>query len=101
MVYLRPDWPSASRGKLAVEGGLKGFELSPISPGLIRTPLATELLERAIYATADYSPPPLRRVGEPEEIARRGVMLASRGGWFISGQKYSLVDGGYIISDGN
>lgn len=51
-------------------------------------------MQRRLLAT------PLRRVGEPEEIAGVAVMLASRAGGFISGQNI-VVDGGAIISDGN
>jgi NAD(P)-dependent dehydrogenase (short-subunit alcohol dehydrogenase family) len=41
---------------------------------------------------------PLRRVGEPHEIAGVVVMLASRAGGFITGQTL-VVDGGTLITD--
>jgi NAD(P)-dependent dehydrogenase (short-subunit alcohol dehydrogenase family) len=43
---------------------------------------------------------PLRRVGEPNEIAGVVAMLASRAGGFITGQNL-VVDGGTTISDGS
>jgi NAD(P)-dependent dehydrogenase (short-subunit alcohol dehydrogenase family) len=43
---------------------------------------------------------PLRRVGEPAEIAGVAVMLAARAGAFITGQNL-IVDGGTLISGGN
>lgn len=85
---------------LAVEWGPKGVRVNAISPGLIRTPLATELLENMSFMERRLSLTPLRRVGEPEEIAGVAVMLASRAGGFISGQNI-VVDGGTTISDGN
>jgi NAD(P)-dependent dehydrogenase (short-subunit alcohol dehydrogenase family) len=85
---------------LAVEWGPKGIRVNAISPGLIRTPLATELLENEQFMQRRLLATPLRRVGEPEEIAGVVVMLASRAGGFISGQNI-VVDGGTIISDGN
>tara|TARA_R110001606_G_scaffold323656_1_gene470455 strand:+ start:11783 stop:12535 length:753 start_codon:yes stop_codon:yes gene_type:complete len=85
---------------LAVEWGPKGVRVNAISPGLIRTPLATELLENEQFMQRRLLATPLRRVGEPEEIAGVAVMLASRAGGFISGQNI-VVDGGTIISDGN
>ncbi|MBU2237770.1 MAG: SDR family oxidoreductase, partial [Gammaproteobacteria bacterium] len=85
---------------LAVEWGPKGIRVNAISPGLIRTPLATELLENEQFMQRRLLATPLRRVGEPEEIAGVAVMLASRAGGFISGQNI-VVDGGTIISDGN
>jgi NAD(P)-dependent dehydrogenase (short-subunit alcohol dehydrogenase family) len=42
---------------------------------------------------------PLRRVGEPHEIAATAVFLASTGGAFITGQNI-VVDGGTIVTDG-
>ncbi len=43
---------------------------------------------------------PLRRVGQPHEIAGIAVMLASSAGGFITGQTI-VADGGTLISDGN
>lgn len=43
---------------------------------------------------------PLRRAGEPEEIAGVAVMLAGKAGGFVTGQNI-IVDGGTTISDGN
>tara|TARA_R110002012_G_scaffold7936_2_gene36778 strand:+ start:181562 stop:181735 length:174 start_codon:yes stop_codon:yes gene_type:complete len=43
---------------------------------------------------------PLRRAGEPEEIAGVAVMLAGMAGGFVTGQNI-IVDGGTTISDGN
>ncbi|WP_394181371.1 SDR family NAD(P)-dependent oxidoreductase [Marinomonas posidonica] len=85
---------------LAVEWGPKGIRVNCISPGLIRTPLATELLENTPFMERRLSLTPLRRVGEPEEIAGVAVMLASKAGGFISGQNI-VVDGGTTISDGS
>jgi NAD(P)-dependent dehydrogenase (short-subunit alcohol dehydrogenase family) len=85
---------------LAVEWGPKGIRVNAISPGLIRTPLATELLENEPFMARRLLSTPLRRVGEPEEIAGVAVMLASRAGGFISGQNI-IVDGGTTISDGS
>jgi NAD(P)-dependent dehydrogenase (short-subunit alcohol dehydrogenase family) len=85
---------------LAVEWGPKGVRVNAISPGLIRTPLASELLKNEQFMQRRLLSTPLRRVGEPEEIAGVAVMLASRAGGFISGQNI-VVDGGTIISDGN
>lgn len=84
---------------LAVEWGPKGVRVNAISPGLIRTPLATSLLENSEFMERRLSMTPLRRVGEPEEIAGVAVMLASRAGGFITGQNI-VVDGGTLISDG-
>lgn len=41
--------------------------------------------------------PPLRRIGEPDEIAGTAVMLATKAGSFITGQTL-VVDGGACIA---
>lgn len=85
---------------LAVEWGPHGIRVNVISPGLIRTPLATGLLGNAEFMQRRLSLTPLRRVGEPHEIAGVAAMLASPAGGFITGHNL-VVDGGTTISDGN
>ncbi len=85
---------------LTVEWGPSGVRVNAIAPGLIRTPLADGLLANAAFLERRLSLTPLRRVGEPHEIAGVAVMLASRAGGFIAGQTL-VVDGGTLISDGN
>jgi NAD(P)-dependent dehydrogenase (short-subunit alcohol dehydrogenase family) len=84
---------------LAVEWGPHGVRANAIAPGLIRTPLAAELLENDVFITRRLAATPLRRVGLPDEVAGVAVMLASRAGGFITGQTL-VVDGGTVISDG-
>ncbi len=85
---------------LAVEWGPQGIRVNAISPGLIRTPLAAQLLDNADFMQRRLSLTPLRRVGEPEEVAGAVVLLASAAGAFITGHNL-VVDGGTTISDGN
>ena len=40
---------------------------------------------------------PLRRIGEPDEIAGAAIMLASQAGSFMTGQTI-VVDGGVTIA---
>lgn len=85
---------------LAVEWGPKGVRVNAISPGLIRTPLAAQLLADEAFKARRVALTPLRRVGEPLEVAGVAVMLASLAGGFVTGQNI-VVDGGTTISDGN
>lgn len=84
---------------LAVEWGPSGVRANAIAPGLIRTPLATALLGDAAFMQRRLAATPLRRVGEPHEVAGAAVLLASPAGAFITGQTL-VVDGGTVISDG-
>lgn len=85
---------------LAVEWGPRGVRVNAVSPGLVRTPLAASLLADDSFMARRLAATPLRRVGEPHEIAAVVLMLASRAGGFITGQNL-VVDGGTTISDGS
>jgi NAD(P)-dependent dehydrogenase (short-subunit alcohol dehydrogenase family) len=84
---------------LAVEWGPLNIRANAIAPGLIRTPLSRELMGNQPFMVRRLSMTPLRRVGEPEEVAGVALMLASPAGGFITGQTI-VVDGGTLISDG-
>ncbi len=85
---------------LAVEYGPKNIRVNSISPGLIETSFSKGMMENETVMERRLSLTPLRRVGQPEEIAGVAVMLASKAGGFITGQNI-IVDGGTVISDGN
>lgn len=85
---------------LAVEWGPRGVRANAISPGLIRTPLSRGLLADGAFMARRLALTPLRRVGEPHEVAGVAVMLASRAGGFITGHNL-VVDGGTLIGDGS
>ncbi|MDM0107600.1 SDR family NAD(P)-dependent oxidoreductase [Variovorax sp. J22R24] len=84
---------------LAVEWGPRGVRTNAIAPGLIRTPLAQALLDDEDFMARRLAMTPLRRVGEPHEVAGVAAMLASPAGGFINGQTL-VVDGGTLVSDG-
>lgn len=85
---------------LAVEWGPHGVRVNAISPGLIRTPLAGDLLQDEAFMQRRLAATPLRRIGEPHEVAGAVVLLAGRAGAFITGHNL-VVDGGTTISDGS
>lgn len=85
---------------LAVEWGPQGICVNAVAPGLIRTPLAKDLISNKAFMERRMASTPLRRVGEPDEVAGIVVMLASAAGGFVNGQTI-VVDGGTLISDGS
>jgi NAD(P)-dependent dehydrogenase (short-subunit alcohol dehydrogenase family) len=85
---------------LAVEWGPANVRVNAISPGLIATDFARALTGDPAALARRLALTPLRRTGEPSEIAGVAVMLAARAGAFITGQNI-IVDGGTLISDGN
>lgn len=81
---------------LAVEHGPSNVRVNAISPGLIRTDFARALWENPAILERRTANDPLRRIGEPEEVAGIAVYLASRAGSFTTGQNF-VIDGGSTI----
>ena len=82
---------------LAVELGPHNIRVNAIAPGLVRTDFARALWEDAESAGARIARTPLRRLGEPEDIAGIAVYLASDAGRWTTGQSF-VVDGGVSIA---
>ena len=85
---------------LAVEYGPNNIRANTISPGVIETTFAKPMLDDGEVMKKRVALTPLRRVGQPHEVAGVAVLLASKAGGFITGQNI-IVDGGTVISDGN
>jgi NAD(P)-dependent dehydrogenase (short-subunit alcohol dehydrogenase family) len=85
---------------LAVQWGPHGVRANAVAPGLIDTSLSQGLMADADFLRRRLAATPLRRVGQPHEVAGPVLMLASAAGAFISGQTL-VVDGGTLISDGS
>ncbi|HEX8485931.1 SDR family oxidoreductase [Sphingomonas sp.] len=81
---------------LAVEYGPHNVRVNCIAPGLIKTDFARALWEDPDRIKAANESVPLRRIGEPHEIAGAVVYLASPASTFMTGQTM-VVDGGVTI----
>ncbi|MFO1330964.1 MAG: SDR family oxidoreductase [Rubrivivax sp.] len=81
---------------LAVEYGPHNVRVNCIAPGLIKTDFARALWEDEPMLAQRSAATPLRRIGEPDEIAGAAVFLASPAGAFVTGQTI-VVDGGVTI----
>ena len=81
---------------LAVEYGPHNIRVNCIAPGLIKTDFARALWEDEAMLALRTATTPLRRIGEPDEIAGAAVFLASAAGSFMTGQSL-VVDGGVTI----
>ena len=81
---------------LAVEWGPDNIRINCIAPGLIKTDFARALWEDEAMLAQRTATTPLRRIGEPDEIAGAAVFLASSAGSFMTGQSL-VVDGGVTI----
>jgi NAD(P)-dependent dehydrogenase (short-subunit alcohol dehydrogenase family) len=84
---------------LAAEFGPKKVRVNCIAPGLVKTDFARALWENPDTLKAVTRSTPLRRIGEPHEIAGAAVYLASPASTFMTGQTM-IVDGGSTIGVG-
>ena len=81
---------------IAAEFGPFNIRANAIAPGLIKTDMAKALWENPKILESVTSTNPLRRIGEPVEIAGIAVLLASRAGGYINGETI-VVDGGSTV----
>jgi NAD(P)-dependent dehydrogenase (short-subunit alcohol dehydrogenase family) len=84
---------------LAVEWGPSNIRVNAIAPGLVRTDFAKALWDNPKLLASVEKSTPLRRIGEPEDIAGAAVYLSSRAGAWMTGQAI-VVDGGVTIVGG-
>lgn len=84
---------------LADEFGPDGVRVNCIAPGLIRTDFAKALWEDPETLKRSTHNAPLKRIGEPHEIAGAAVFLASPAGSFMTGQTM-VIDGGATSTGG-
>ena len=82
---------------MAASYGRDGIRVNAICPGVIRTRLTTDIVEAAERAAKEGHGIPLGRVGEPEDIARCALFLASDDAGFVSGA-HLVADGGALAS---
>jgi NAD(P)-dependent dehydrogenase (short-subunit alcohol dehydrogenase family) len=78
---------------LAQELGPSGIRVNCIAPGLVKTDFARALWDTPEGEKRASSGTPLRRLGEPDDIAGAAVFLASKAGSWMTGQTV-VVDGG-------
>ncbi|QWF84567.1 3-oxoacyl-ACP reductase FabG [Amycolatopsis sp. CA-230715] len=83
---------------LAIELGKFGVTANAIAPGFIATDMTAATAERVGMSFEDFKKAaaeqiPVRRVGEPEDIANLASFLVSEGAGFISGQVVYVAGG--------
>ena len=82
---------------LAVEWGPSNVRVNCIAPGLVQTDFARYLWENPDLLKTVTEPAPLKRIGQPDEIAGAAVYLASPASAYMTGQTL-VVDGGVTIA---
>lgn len=75
----------------------KGIRVNGIAPGAIATDMNKDLLEDEQKKKGEEQRIPLKRIGQPEEIAKVALFLASDNASYITGTTI-YVDGGLTLT---
>jgi glucose 1-dehydrogenase len=78
---------------LALELAQDGINVNNIAPGMILTPMNQEALDNKEVREEKAQHIPMKRPGNPEEIGRLAVFLASPDSDYVTGSSY-FMDGG-------
>jgi len=81
----------------ALELGPKGVRVNAIAPGLIQTTLSEHYWKEEAQRDAVLAKQPIKRLGQPSDVAELALLLASDKGSYITGQTLT-VDGGFLLS---
>ena len=81
---------------MAVEWARYGIRVNAIAPGYFRTAIADDFLDSTVGGKMKKRAP-MRRTGEPEELAGAALLLASDAGAYMTGSTIT-VDGGLSIN---
>lgn len=81
---------------LAVEWGPKGIRVNAIAPGVVVTDFAKALVDDPKRKAIVENQTPLRRLGQPIDIAGVAQFLATEASAYMTGQ-YLVADGGTTI----
>ncbi|WP_338665537.1 SDR family oxidoreductase [Pararoseomonas sp. SCSIO 73927] len=84
---------------LSVELAPRKINVTGIAPGLIQTPMTQERLDDPAKREASFKEIPWHRAGQPEEIAKLALFLASPDAEYITGQTV-VMDGGLTMNWG-
>lgn len=85
---------------LAVEWSSKGVTVNAVAPGVFRTALNAELLDKSERGKELRMRTPMARFGQTEETVGAAVYLASDAASFVTGETI-VVDGGFLASGVN
>lgn len=78
---------------IAVENGHHGIRANAVAPGIVRSKFVDKHLDRF---TAEIERTPVRRLGEPRDVAEAVAFLCSERSSFITGEVLNVSGGWYL-----
>lgn len=94
--YCASKWGIRGLTKVAaMEYGHKGVRVNSVHPGGIDTAMGNPYQQDKTEVNKRYTMVPLQRVGEPDEVARTSLFLASDDSSYLCGAEIA-VDGGML-----
>ncbi|MCI2975500.1 MAG: SDR family oxidoreductase [Ferrimicrobium sp.] len=84
---------------LAAELGPQGVRANAIAPGVVETPLTSQIKNNQAWYEAYRNKTMLGRWAQPTEMVGAVVFLASQASSYVTGS-YLVVDGGWLAADG-
>ncbi len=99
--YLKANYSAAKAGLLgltsamSLELGEHGVTVNAIAPGLIRTERVKALRNFKVMAQRAVERTPIKRAGEPQDVAEGVLFLASRRSGWITGEVLYITGGRY------
>ncbi|MGW1545845.1 SDR family NAD(P)-dependent oxidoreductase [Streptomyces sp. NPDC002346] len=97
LAYVSTKWGVRGISRVAARQlAPHGVRVNTVLPGLIRTPMIDGIIERFPERVAEIEAAiPLRRMGEPDDIARAVYFFLSELGTYATGAEL-VVDGGSL-----
>jgi glucose 1-dehydrogenase len=81
---------------MALEVADKGIRINAIAPGAIATMMNIDILQDEKKRKEEENKIPMHRIGNPSEIAKVAIFLASTDASYITGATF-YVDGGLTL----
>ena len=88
------------RSRWRWSGAPRGEPVNAIAPGVFRTALTAELLDKSERGKELRLRTPMGRFGKTEELVGSAIFLASDASAFVTGE-ILVVDGGFLASGVN
>lgn len=82
---------------LAVEWAMDGIRVNAVAPWYIETPLAKQVLQNPDFLNSVLDRTPMRKIGQPEDVAAAVSFLCMPAAAYITGQCLP-VDGGFMVN---